>query len=120
MKPFDLKAALAGAPVVTRDGKTVVLIGQFPGTVQPNVWADLEGSSFLYWFYENGRVHEHDEHAFDLFMAPRKEKRWIGLSLADGWCSRAYKKESEAQEFIDSRPFGDLQEYRIIEIEIEV
>lgn len=39
-KPFDLKAALAGAPVVTKDGHKVINVGVNPYVVRATVVED--------------------------------------------------------------------------------
>ena len=68
-KPFDLKAAIAGAPVVTRAGNPVVFGAHNPHareSCRVMVWID--GSALAY--PENGIIVRGEENADDLFMAP--------------------------------------------------
>lgn len=71
MKPFDLKAALAGAPVVTRNGEKVSQL--FHVTTlsrEANVLVVINGRAYFY--HESGRYSDHGESPFDLIMAPTK------------------------------------------------
>ena len=108
MKPFDLEKALAGEPVVTRNGKPVTELHCFKTAEGPyNVCAVVDGvvmvltAKGVYYSVEEGRV---VEHSFDLFMAPTKRVGWVNIYLdghADGWshCGQVvYASEEEAKD----------------------
>lgn len=78
MKPFDLKAALAGAPVVTRDGRKVTNVTQFPVGEQP-VAAVVEGSDEIDTFTEEGVFNPfvRVSTSKDLFMASTTKTGWV-------------------------------------------
>ena len=76
MKPFNLEAALAGAKVVTRDGREVKIAGYNPD--------GLEYSTVLAWVSQSvissrkdGKYHPLSDNDNDLFMAPTERKEWV-------------------------------------------
>jgi hypothetical protein len=77
MKPFDLKAALRGEKVVTRDGREVTTVLQPDGLAEPyTVAAVLNGA--LYSYTESGVYEVGDRYEIgdrftqhDLFMAAK-------------------------------------------------
>lgn len=86
MKPFDLVKALAGAPVVTRDGRKVEQLVKF----SPNGCIYLGGvlcnrrpnGDELEWWRSDGSAIGNGEEHLDLFMSePEKVKRegWINI-----------------------------------------
>lgn len=81
MKPFDLEKALAGEPVVTRDGQPVK-IGAYNKDVAPN--CQLVGwiNGGCYTWYSNGIFDSTlYESRNDLFMATKtvKKEGWVNL-----------------------------------------
>jgi len=78
MKPFDLKAALKGAKVVTRDGRPVKIAGYNPDAHDCNyIWGWVENVSCS-WLADgcyHGKFDMGSRH--DLFMAPTERKEWI-------------------------------------------
>ena len=71
MEPFDLEKALAGAPVVTRNGKPVAELHYFKTAERPyKVCAVIDGEVVV--LTAKGAYYTEGEHAFDLFMAPTK------------------------------------------------
>ena len=82
MKPFNLEKALAGDPVVTRDGIPVTEIVRFNGLPHDRrLYGIINGG--LVSFLDNGRfsVFEFNETKYDLFMAPKiiKKSGWINI-----------------------------------------
>lgn len=77
MRPFNLEEALAGKPVVTRDGRAATEIHYFK-TLESNsrVVAVVDGSMWSY--RETGRLCTGDvvESNLDLFMATQKVTKW--------------------------------------------
>jgi hypothetical protein len=94
-KPFNLERALAGDPVVTRDGKPVTQLtlfnisGRFPlvGVVD-NSNESWTPTGLL---CANGQTS-----CFDLFMAPKKRTVWVNL-YGSGFC-HWYNTKAEADE----------------------
>lgn len=74
--PFNLERALAGDPVVTREGKQVAEIHYFK-TVN-SLYAVID--NLLISFYTCGNYSLNKEYPDDLFMAPKTKKLWIGVS----------------------------------------
>jgi len=86
MKPFDLEAALAGAPVVTRDGIPVTDLHCFDGADEAyKVCALVEGR--VVPVHADGRYLSCGESSFDLFMAPVKRGGWVNIYQ---WCGKPY------------------------------
>lgn len=75
MKPFDLQKALAGDPVVTRDGRKVTEVVHMK-TARENESIVFVASGLCYATHLNGIIDTFDS-ANDLFMAPKivKKKR---------------------------------------------
>ena len=84
MKPFDLEKALAGAPVVTRDGREVTQLHLFDlkehGYPLHGVINGKEGGQSVECFIENGKWRRSGESEFDLFMKTEKK---VGYVLPD-------------------------------------
>jgi hypothetical protein len=77
MKPFNLERALAGDPVVTRDGRPVKIAGY-------NEEAEEDEFCLLGWannmnhgWHSDGTYMRGVENGKDLFMAPNERKEWI-------------------------------------------
>jgi len=82
MKPFNLERAIAGDPVVTRDGRPVKIAGyNAEASSEEKVagWVDNE----LYSWNLKGGIYHTGETRSDLFMAPRKVKLWRRLHRPD-------------------------------------
>lgn len=94
MKPFNLERALAGDPVVTRDGRPVNELTLFKTLDDDPVVGVLNGT-LLKWasdghFHDSSIVHE-----FDLFMAPIKRTVYVNF-YQDGSCNY-HSCESDAR-----------------------
>jgi len=76
MKPFNLEAALAGAPVCTRGGEPVTQLTPFTVTSDHPLVGVIEGE-FYRWTLD-GRFPSYSPR--DLFMAPVKKTGWIARS----------------------------------------
>ena len=82
MKPFDLEAAKAGAPVVTRDGKKVRIIC-FDANTGAYVLIALitqdGGGEKVLSMKKDGRRHDYENSTYDLFMASVKKEGWLNI-----------------------------------------
>lgn len=76
MKPFNLQAALAGAPVQTRDGRPVTQLHLFEADT-PYPLYGVVGASLLQAWGKSGRWCRADTSFSDLFMAPRTMQQWV-------------------------------------------
>jgi hypothetical protein len=79
MKPFNLERALAGEPVVTRDGRPVKIAGYNKDATKTHAllgWDDVNDS--MTWDL-SGKFNPNVEafSSLDLFMAPTERKEWI-------------------------------------------
>ena len=85
MKPFDLEAAKAGKPVVTRNGNSVRIICWNVKSTFPIVaLVSNDGEESLCHVRNNGTFYNKDtEHHFDLFMAPDIKTGWINIYYSD-------------------------------------
>ena len=81
MKPFDLKAALRGEKVVTRDGREVTTVLQPDGLAEPyTVAAVINGE--LYSYKADGSYSPDDgSRPQDLFMAAKTVTRYSNVYL---------------------------------------
>lgn len=85
MKPFDLEKALAGEPVVTRDGREVFGIVRLknPGGIYKiGGWvcsASTDGSRDVSITWKSNGSYRDSFHDLDIFMAPRKRTVWVNV-----------------------------------------
>ena len=108
MKDFNLKDALAGKPVITRDGRPVKIAG-----------CNEDRNSLLGWIYGEvnqwtggGKSYKIDS-TYDLFMAPNERKEWV-VRINNGKILGPYIKESHAF-IIQSCEGGTIHEITIHE-----
>lgn len=113
-KPFDLERALAGDPVVTREGRPVTQLVKFKDA-NCDIYAvyGVVDDSVESWCVDGRYCANSDECEYDIFMAPKKRTVWVNLypdefafwydseEEADGGCrhhrigGRAYPVEIE-------------------------
>lgn len=96
MKTFDLKAALDGEPVVTRDGRKVVQIAHFPSVsdgYRLEVLVSGDCRSRSYW--DSGK-YSNGDNALDLFMASKPVKVWLNLYHVGSYFSSAVHTSEES------------------------
>ena len=88
-KKFDKEKAIAGAEVITRDGKAVYNLTYFENikSGHPCFCAGVDNE--IETFYLNGSYYEDpsDHYNNDLFMAPVKYVRWVNVNphVSFGW-----------------------------------
>lgn len=101
MKPFDLQKALAGDPVVTRDGRKVTEVVHMK-TARENESIVFVASGLCYATHLNGIIDTFDS-ANDLFMAPKivKKEGWINIYKDSYSANRIYPSKEEADFFQD-------------------
>lgn len=77
MKPFNLSDALAGKPVVTRDGRTVSKVVLVDDTLEHCLVAVISGKMFAH--NRQGQQYTTTESDKDLFMASTKKSVWVNV-----------------------------------------
>lgn len=79
MKPFNLTDALAGKPVITRDGRAVTKLTNFQTTEFPLIGV-VEGGETASFFRLDGKFFNNEaDSAFDLFMKTTTRTLYVNL-----------------------------------------
>ena len=82
MKPFDLEAAKRGDPIVTRNGRDVVLIAHILNAVESySVLVMMEGEAVPYFVTSYGNSSWRTK---DLFMKKKTRKVWCRMYRHNG------------------------------------
>ena len=114
MKPFDLEKALAGEPVVTRDGYRVTDIHLFSGAITNwKVIAHIENNSSVYSFTIDGKYSDNDAGSdYDLFMY--EPERWVNIYW-DEMTEKAYSDGiyKTREEALNNKQVGRLTTIKI-------
>ena len=100
MKPFNLEEALAGKPVVTRDGRKVKIAGYNPESADILMVVGWVDNLVETWSSE-GRYTESGDGGFDLFMAPETKDVWVllwSIKGRDDISSVAFQDEDSAKK----------------------
>ncbi len=90
MKPFDLKAAKRGEPVVTRDGwkARIVCFDRKTEWIGGGIVAFIDtGSSELILAYDENGESCYSNSGDNLFMAPKKVERWVVVLKKTQYCA---------------------------------
>lgn len=121
MKPFNLEAAIAGKPVVTRDGWPVTRVIHLPELNQPNnVLVTVNGSGWVVFPTGNYCAPSEGTHDMDLLMASKITKSYIAIGPPDNEGTRntsnAYPTRGQAERIarMESR-----KSWQVVEIEVE-
>ena len=114
MKPFDLEAAKAGAPLVTRDGRPAKFIAHVV-EAHPSQRLIVLVDGVVLTKFENGKYAGSSAHVSDndLFMAPAKRTVWANVYGYGG--ATWYNTEKDADDGALSNRLGN----RAWPIEIE-
>ena len=78
-KPFNLAAAKAGAPLVTRGGRPAKLIAYVEDALPGQRLLVLIGRCVFKIFEDGRHISPNEESKYDLFMAPTKRTVWVNL-----------------------------------------
>jgi hypothetical protein len=102
MKPFDLEAAKAGTPLITRDGRKTRLIAHIPELqVGYRVIAVIEGNDATSEHFEDGRIYQDADNDGDLFM--HADTRTVYVNIFPGGHADWFDTESEARAGLNAR-----------------
>lgn len=125
MKPFDLKQALAGKPVCTRDGRPVKIGGYNPSasiTTQIIGWIEDMDITLTSWGV-SGRFVEGAECNEDLFLVGERRKGWIRLVMSPEGPrpipTKVYASQTEAELAAAGDYPGKAFPEQVIQIEWE-
>jgi hypothetical protein len=113
-KPFNLDEALAGKPVITRDGRPVKIAGYNEDAFDGKKVIGWVGKDAEMW-QESGQYYGSVYACnFDLFMAPTTRKEWIVRSSGGGiFVPFKTKQEAEIHHLVDMG--GTIHEITITE-----
>ena len=108
MKPFNLEKALAGEPVVTRDGNPVTQLIKFEAIVEDGYLLYGVVNNKIRNFLESGKYDKtFESHSLDLFMA--EPERWVNVYFNERinkfWKSTFYNSEKFAKEVADGNAY---------------
>lgn len=81
-EPFDLARAMAGEPIVTRDGRKVKFVAHVPElkSADARVLVLVEGDDHVSCFSETGEYMKKEKSKDDLFMAPKSKRTvWVNI-----------------------------------------
>lgn len=83
MKPFNLKEALEGKPVITRDGREVTQLHEFKTSEKYSLFGVIDNRVYA---FANSGIFDYDaSHSdYDLFMAPIKTKYYVHVVKYNG------------------------------------
>jgi hypothetical protein len=106
LKPFNLEAALKGEKVVTRDGREVTDIREFPTATEGyRVAAVLNGD--IETFTESGKYDNFGQTSADLFMAPKERVVWANIYKNGVWIEHKTEEDADnRQDLTDTRLGG--------------
>ncbi len=117
MKPFNLEKALAGDPVITRDGRKVTIAGYNPTGGKEKVagWIACNPSNAgwkdIACFWDSNGGFEGDTgpcNPEDLFMAPKQRTLWVNLfpKVSGRNPALTFDTEKDADVFKEHRDLG--------------
>lgn len=118
LKPFDLQKALAGDPVVTRDGRKVLKVAHFPECAGWEVAVHIEGDKNLTAMPQSGRYlagrGKAGDSEYDLFMAPKQREVWVNIYSPAASCENGIWFESEQEaDFAHQPPMTEAKRVRL-------
>lgn len=100
-KPFDLEAAKAGAPIITRSGVPVRFVEHLPKATEGFQIIVIAEEMYVYTYYDNGKMYdETGDDPMDLFMAPVKRTVWV--NLIGSFCAENQVRWFDSQNAADS------------------
>jgi hypothetical protein len=104
MRPFNLQEALAGKPVVTREGKPAIGLHVFPDARYQGIHAVVEKE--VVSFSENGQYWNNGTpNKYDLFMASEKKEGWVNVYRYVPRLGRSiHATKEEALRALDAEP----------------
>ena len=122
MKKFNLKAALSGHPICTRDGHPArILATDLKGPDKTNrlaVAVDKGGKEEVLAVYEDGRTWKNSDHEWDIVMAPVDTPVWINIYVDRDGRIFAFPHLDKGDAEVEDYPDGDW--VKTIETKIKI
>lgn len=117
MKPFNLEEALAGKPVITRDGREVTQLTKFDTNYEKYTLYGVVNNIILRWA-NDGIFCLNEINKADLFMKSQKRSIWVNVydNGKEIWLGCSYDTKEGA--LINS--YGDSVYIKTIEITNEI
>jgi hypothetical protein len=104
MEQFNLERALAGEPVITRNGKEVKQLTRIDYDTDYVIFGVIDRE--LYRWTINGEYFVREEDGRDLFMKPKENALWLNVwkdrDSGKLFIGQAHREEALAQRAIDS------------------
>lgn len=117
MKKFNLKEALAGKPVITRDGDEVTNIVKFDVSDSPYSVAGLHNGNIRTWTDEGiFNIYQNTLHDMDLFMDSENQIIWINVwknSQGIMFCTNWHREDKADLEIEEELHFIHLKKIKI-------
>lgn len=126
MKTFDLKAALVGKPVCTREGRKVPELKVFTSIKDPTIKSvvfSVEGEGILRTAFTDGHsLASRHENKFDLFMTPVKKYQLVwqhttGVAKGQNYFGSIHSSRHEAEIVANGSMGGSKKFLGIFEYE---
>ena len=118
MKPFNLERALAGEPVITRDGEKITIAGYNANAKKYNQLAGWDSDGAILSWNFDGKFDTGHNSLNDLFMAPTERKEYIVRCVFGNavWCEGPFPTEDAAIIYAaDNNELRSVYEITIIE-----
>jgi hypothetical protein len=126
MKPFNLEEALAGKPVITRDGKEARMIYQSLVNEKPLLCSVYLTDKESYISYcSDGKQYSNATCSNDLFMKPEKQTFWMFISNQqqqkfNGVFFRLSSVTFNSEKDAKDSPWNTDKDYKLTSFEAEV
>jgi hypothetical protein len=101
LEKFDLERALAGEPVITRDGSQVTQLVKFDAPESTYTLRGVLDGDIKSWGIDGKYYAGNEDRPADLFMKPKENTIWVNVyRLSDGTLTlgNSYNTEKEAKK----------------------
>lgn len=102
-KPFDLDAAKAGKPIVTRDGRQVKFVAHVPDAIPQNRLVTLVGKH-LYIHFDDGRINGEEGRDSDSDLLMQSEETTVYVNFYEGGTARHFSTGESALHYANCAP----------------
>ena len=118
MKPFNLEQALAGKPVMTREGRKVVRIFYAEEACENSQVICVFETGVVFPYYKDG-TYTNSSSVHELVMAPTKKEGWISLYQGAVWRCLGDTIHSSEEDAINSAKNYGWEPHEFVTIKIE-